>query len=76
MTFKPRDLNVLAYANGFTMWSYVTEDPMSTVINEPEYWADAESSHNTKDGDVVFIRAETSSQMSYFTHYQGMIGVE
>ncbi|MFN3700106.1 MAG: hypothetical protein ACK4VI_01130 [Alphaproteobacteria bacterium] len=26
MSFKPTDLSVLAYANNFTLWHYITED--------------------------------------------------
>ena len=31
MAFKPRDLSVLAYANGFTLWHYTTFDPATDV---------------------------------------------
>lgn len=30
MTFKASDLSVLAYANNFTLWHYVTEDDAVT----------------------------------------------
>lgn len=31
MSFTPKELSVLAYANGFTLWHYRTADPASTV---------------------------------------------
>jgi hypothetical protein len=33
MTFAAKDLSVLAYANGFTLWHYTTPDPAVTVDN-------------------------------------------
>lgn len=33
MTFKASDLSVLAYANNFTLWHYVTEDDAVTTSN-------------------------------------------
>ncbi len=27
MAFQTKDLSVLAYANGFTLWHYTTDDP-------------------------------------------------
>ncbi len=32
MTFRSRELSVLAYANGFTLWHYRTEDDAATVL--------------------------------------------
>lgn len=31
MSFSPKELSVLAYANGFTLWHYRTADSASTV---------------------------------------------
>jgi hypothetical protein len=33
MTFKSRELSVLAYANGFTLWHYRTEDPLARLLD-------------------------------------------
>ena len=32
MAFRSRDLSVLAYANGFTLWHYRTEDGFETLM--------------------------------------------
>lgn len=33
MAFKSRELSVLAYANGFTLWHYRTEDPYADLVD-------------------------------------------
>ncbi|MEX1108624.1 MAG: hypothetical protein WEC00_06920 [Dongiaceae bacterium] len=33
MTFKSRELSVLAYANGFTLWHYRIEDPLDLLLD-------------------------------------------
>ena len=34
MAFNPRDLSVLAYANGFTLWHYRTADRRTDLIGQ------------------------------------------
>lgn len=31
MSFQNKDLSVIAYANGFTLWHYKTQDKMSEI---------------------------------------------
>ena len=53
MAFTIRDLSVLAYANGFTLWHYKVEiDSLSDVACE-DYFADA--SDMMAAGDMVLI---------------------
>ena len=33
MAFKHANLSVIAYANGFTMWHYTTEDSLQDVLS-------------------------------------------
>ena len=40
MAFTPSDLSVLAYANNFTLWHYVTTDADVTVSNYFDKGAD------------------------------------
>lgn len=35
MAFRSRELSVLAYANGFTLWHYRTEDPATALLDPP-----------------------------------------
>lgn len=34
MAFKSKNLSVLAYANGFTIWHYATEDSLQDLLSE------------------------------------------
>jgi len=54
MSFKIRDLSVLAYANGFTMWHYKTTDAFNDT-QTPGYFADA--SDMLTQGDIINISA-------------------
>ena len=33
MAFQNKNLSVIAYANGFTMWHYKTEDKLEELLN-------------------------------------------
>lgn len=50
MAFQPRDLSVLAYANGFTLWHYTTPDA-HTAVRVAGYFNPA--SHMLRLGDMV-----------------------
>ncbi len=41
MAFRIRDLSVLAYANGFTLWHYKTGTDSLTNVASPDYFSDA-----------------------------------
>lgn len=36
MAFRSRELSVLAYANGFTLWHYRTEDALEILTRGPD----------------------------------------
>lgn len=50
MTFNPQNLSVLAYANGFTLWHYRTDDEETEVLRGG-YFND--SSHMLNAGDMI-----------------------
>ncbi len=50
MAFKPQDLSVLAYANGFTLWHYTTPDA-HTAVRAAGYFNAA--SHMLRLGDMI-----------------------
>lgn len=52
MAFQPRDLSVLAYANGFTLWHYTTPDA-HTAVRVAGYFNPA--SHMMRLGDMVLV---------------------
>ncbi len=56
MAYNPQNLSVIAYANGFTRWPYVTDEPAADVV-QPQYFSPAEDM--LRKGD--FIDAEHSS---------------
>jgi len=56
MAFKSKDLSVLAYANGFTLWHYTTVD-LAADIDTAGYFNDA--SDMVRVGDMVMANADT-----------------
>jgi len=56
MAFKSKDLSVLAYANGFTLWHYTTTDTAATV-DSADYFNDA--ADMLRVGDMLFANVDT-----------------
>ena len=56
MAFKSKDLSVLAYANGFTLWHYTTTDT-AAIVDTAGYFNDA--SDMLRTGDMVFANTDT-----------------
>ena len=56
MAFKSRDLSVLAYANGFTLWHYTTVDP-ATDVDTAGYFSTA--SDMLRVGDMIMSNIDT-----------------
>lgn len=54
MAFENKNMAVIAYADGFTMWHYKTTD-LLIDITKPGYFNDILKISNT--GDVVIINA-------------------
>ena len=52
MAYKNMDMSVLAYASGFTIWHYKTQDPYEK-IEEPNYFNEINDLIRT--GDVIYI---------------------
>ena len=68
MAFQQRKLNVIAYANGWTMWNYITQDTIEQVA-EPEYFGDATMYMRT--GDVFYIVANGVAYQKYIVLENG-----
>lgn len=58
MAFQSRDLSVIAYANGFTLWHYTSNDTMEDILSA-KYFADACVMFN--DNDIMLINAKDKS---------------
>jgi hypothetical protein len=50
MAFRARNLSVLAYANGFTLWHYISEDGAAAAA-APSYFAPARDV--LRPGDLI-----------------------
>jgi hypothetical protein len=61
MAFSLRNLSVLAYANGFTLWHYkdAAEDPMG--VGQPGYFNDA--GDMLAGGDMMMVSARDGGRM-------------
>ncbi len=58
MAFDPSDLTVLAYADGYTLWHYLTDDP-SAETTKPGYFESAREVFRNNDRIEVFASDET-----------------
>ena len=57
MAFQAKDLSVLAYANGFTLWHYTTADPATTVDTAGYFNA---ASDMLRVGDLILANVDTA----------------
>jgi hypothetical protein len=55
MAFAIRNLSVLAYANGFTLWHYRAEKDRLSQVEKPDFFADA--ADMLAEGDMMMISA-------------------
>ena len=53
MAFAIRDLSVLAYANGFTLWHYKAADEAPSGVEGDNYFSDA--SDMMAQGDMIMV---------------------
>ncbi|MGC2855996.1 hypothetical protein ACM64Y_11020 [Novispirillum sp. DQ9] len=58
MAFQSKNLSVLAYANGFTLWHYATPDAAATVTAANYFDAAADM---MRGGDVVVANVNTAA---------------
>ncbi|HYD99951.1 MAG TPA: hypothetical protein VEH84_11260 [Alphaproteobacteria bacterium] len=56
MPFQQKDLSVLAYANGFTLWHYATPDA-ATVVDTTGYFNLA--ADTLRPGDMILANTDT-----------------
>lgn len=58
MAYNPRNLSVLAYANGFTLWHYASPDT-AAAVDDPGYFNAA--ADMLRVGDMILANVATSS---------------
>ena len=61
MAFSMRNLSVLAYANGFTLWHYKAGATPLAAINEPGFFSAAADMMAT--GDMMMVSADDGAGM-------------
>ena len=60
MAFQNKNLSVIAYANGFTLWHYAASETMS-AISTSGYFNNVATLMNT--GDIIIINASDSTSI-------------
>lgn len=58
MAYQKRELSVLAYANGFTLWHYATPDSWDEVVS-PGYFQEA--NEMLRDSDQIMVISRDKS---------------
>ena len=56
MAFQSKNLSVLAYANGFTLWHYTTIDPAASVDTTGYFNTAADM---VRIGDIIMANTDT-----------------
>ena len=57
MAFMNKDMSVIAYANGFTLWHYKTnEDTAKDILENPKYFAKIWTL--CAAGDIIILNAK------------------
>ena len=64
MAFQNKNLSVIAYANGFTLWHY-KENATIATITASGYFASVKSLMNT--GDIILINGSNGTTMKVLT---------
>ena len=62
MSFNLRNLSVLAYANGFTLWHYKAGTESLAKVNNAGYFADAADLFSA--GDMVMLSAAEGARIA------------
>lgn len=65
MSFALRNLSVLAYANGFTLWHYKAEADRLADAANPGYFADA--ADLIAEGDMVMLSGAGGGRLACVT---------
>jgi hypothetical protein len=61
MSFAIRNLSVLAYANGFTLWHYKSAKDVLETVTDANYMADA--SDMLTAGDLIMVNAADGARV-------------
>lgn len=70
MAFQNKNLSVIAYANGFTLWHYASSETLA-VITASGYFNSVKSLVNT--GDIIIINGSDNTSIYKITVTNGMV---
>lgn len=73
MAFQNKNLSVIAYANGFTLWHYASTTETMATITASGYFNDVKTLMNT--GDVVIINASDNTTIQKINIDSGTVSV-
>ena len=71
MAFAVRDLSVLAYANGFTLWHYKAGDASLAAVGGAGFFNDAADMIAT--GDMMMVSAQDGPRLLYLTRSESEV---
>ena len=71
MSFAPRNLSVLAYANGFTLWHYRTQGDALLCVEAPGYFDDAVDM--LASGDMLLVSAPEGGKVMCVAANEGKL---
>ena len=69
MGYKNKDLSVLAYANGFTLWQYKTNDDIDMIDTQRKYFT-PNVVRLMNVGDMIIISSRNLVYMRCITHIE------
>ncbi len=61
MAYASKDLSVISYANGFTLWHYATQDGGADLL-EADYFANA--SDLLREGDMILANSDVGDTIA------------
>lgn len=64
MAFQNKNLSVIAYANGFTLWHYAADETLTT-LTASGYFNSVKTLMNT--GDIVIINGSDNTSIKKIT---------
>lgn len=73
MSFQNKNLSVLSYTNGFTLWHYTTQDVLDDVLSET-YFAPVKALLNT--GDIMLINCAAGATFKRIREIKGGVQFE
>lgn len=72
MAFQNKNLSVIAYANGFTLWHYSADEAMS-AITASGYFNGVKNLMN--GGDIIIIKASNQTSIKAVAVAGGVVSV-